>query len=209
MSTQYNLTVINDSTNFVDFCVFQTPPDLGTQDVNALAWLAEPAFPTTTVHFKWTIDYSFVWSNTGDLAVGSVFEASQDWPADPSGKDAPQQAMLTYGQGAYTFVDGATPVVTPQHGNLYIREDGSLPLRQASVGVGMSGKGTFAVPVQPNQNLVFTPHPKYWVTAGTFTPGQVIDEEQISDKAAIAFPPGVFSMVATLNQDNTWTVVPD
>lgn len=204
--TSYSLTVINDSTNFVDFCVFQSAPDLGVQNVNALAWLAEPAYPTTTVEFDWTVDYSFVWSNKGGLALGSVFHASQTWPADPSGVSAPQQALLTYGQGAYTFNEGAAPVTSPVVGNLYIREDASVPLREASVGIGMSGRGTFVVPAQPNQNLVFTPHPKYWVTAGTFTPGQVIDEEQISDKAAVAFPPGVFAMTATLNQDNTWTV---
>ncbi|HZP49960.1 hypothetical protein [Actinocrinis sp.] len=207
--TEYRLTVVNNSTNYVDLCVYQSPPDLGVPDVNALAWLAEPAHPTTTVHFRWTIDYSFVWSNNGELAVGSLFDASQDWPADPYGKTAPQQAQLSYLNGAYTFDEGAQPVPTPQPGNLYIHEDATIPLREASVGVGMSGAGTFAVVAQPNQNLMFTPHPEYWITAGVFTAGQVIDEEQISDKAAVAFPPGVFSMLATLNPDNSWTVQPD
>lgn len=206
--TEYSLTVHNQSTNLVDLCLFQSPPDLGGQNVNALAWLAEPAHPTTTVHFRWTIDYSFVWSNNGELAVGSSFDASQVWPADPYGKSAPQQAQLSYLDDAYTFDEGATPVSTPQPGNLYIHEDATVPLREASVGVGMSGAGTFAVVAQPNQNLVFSPHPEYWITAGTYKPGQVIDEEQISNRAEVAFPPGGFAMVATLHPDNSWTVKP-
>ena len=204
--TDYNLTVVNNSTNYVDICVYQSAPDLGVPDVSALAWLAEPAYPTTTVTFTWSVDYSFVWSNNGTLKPGSVFTASQSWPADPAGKSAPQQALLTYANGAYTFNKGAQPVPTPEPGSLYIHEDASVPLRQASVGIGMSGSPAFAVPAQPNQNLVFTTHPEYWVTAGTFTPGQIIDEEQVSDKAAIEFLPGVFAMTATLNADNTWTV---
>ena len=207
--TQYLLTVINNSTNYVDLCVYQTPPDLGVSDVNALAWLAEPAHPTTTVHFRWDIDYSFVWSNNGQLAVGSLFDAGQVWPADPYGNTAPQQAQLSYIEGAYTFVEGAEPMPSPKPGSLYIYEDSSVPLRAASVGIGMSGAGTFAVVTQPNQHLMFTPHPEYWITAGVFTPGQVIDEEQISDKAAVAFPPGCTSMTAILHADNTWTVQPD
>lgn len=205
--TQYSLNVINNSTNYVDLCVYQTPPDLGMSDVMTLAWFSEPAYPTTTVRFNWTVDYSFVWSNSGALVPGAVFQASQTWPADPS-DPTDQQLLLTYSQNAYTFEKGQA-VSAPKKGNLYIREDATVPLRQASVGIGMSGAGTFAVPTQPNQNLVFTPHPEYWVTAGTFEPGQVLDIEQISDNAEIAFPPGVFSMTATLNKDNTWTVAPN
>jgi hypothetical protein len=204
--TQYQLTVVNNSSNLVDLCVYQSPPDLGVQNVMALAWLTKRAYPTTTVTFGWSLDYSFVWSNNGTLAPGTTFKASQTWDADPFNISAPQQALLTYADGAYTFNKDAQPVPTPKPGNLYIREDASVPLRQASVGIGMSGEGTFAVPTQPNQNLVFTPHPEYWVTAGTFERGQVIDEEQISDKAEVPFPPGVNAMLAILNADNTWTV---
>jgi hypothetical protein len=73
----------------------------------------------------------------------------------------------------------------------------------------MSGSGTFVVPASPNLNLVFTPHPKYWVTAGTFATGEVLDSEQLTNTAAVEFPPGVYAMVATLQLDNTWTVQPD
>jgi hypothetical protein len=88
------------------------------------------------------------------------------WPADPN-DPLGQQVLFTYGQGAFTFKPGnATP--TPSPGNLYIREQATLPSGQASVGIGMSGSGTVVVPAEPNQDLVFTPHPTFWITAGAF-----------------------------------------
>ena len=72
----------------------------------------------------------------------------------------------------------------------------------------MSNAGTFAVPAQPNTNLVFTPHPEYWVTAGTFTSGQVLDIEEITNEVGVPFD-GTFTMQAVLDSRNNWTVSPD
>jgi hypothetical protein len=204
--TTYQLTTVNASSDYVDLCVYQTQPDLGVANVMSLAWFAEPAWPTTTVTFEWTIDYSFVWSQTGALVPGVVFRAAQVWPADPS-DTVLDQLLFGFNQGAYTFQNG-TAVDTPQLGSLYIKELSTIPLKEASVGIGMSGAGTFAVQAQPNQNLVFTPSPQYWVTAGTYEQGVVLDIEQIGNSAPITFPPGVFAMTAILNPDNTWTVSP-
>lgn len=55
-------------------------------------------------------------------------------------------------------------------------------------------------------NLVFTPHPEYWVTFGNFVQGQVLDVEEISSCIRINFPPNISHVKATLNMDNTWTV---
>jgi rhizosphere induced protein len=205
--TTYTLTAVNNSTNYVDLCVYQTPPDLGNIDVLALAWFAEPAWPTTTTVFDWEVDYSFVWSQTGELGPGVLFTGGQSWPADPA-DPALQQVKFTYAQGAYTFQNGSE-VAAAQPGSLYISGLPALPLKEASVGIGMSGAGTFAVQAQPRLLTVASPHPEYWITAGTFQQGQVIDIEQITQSAAVAFPPGVFAMTATLNADNSWTVAPN
>lgn len=70
----------------------------------------------------------------------------------------------------------------------------------------MSGKGTFVTQAQPNLHLVFTPHPRYWIAAGTFTEGEVLDQETITNAAEVAFPANVYAMQAVLAADNTWTV---
>ena len=210
--TQYTLRVINNSSNLVDMCTYQKDPDIGVPNVMSLAWFAKPAHPTTTVVFRWTVDYSFVWSETGKLIPGVFFDASQVWPADPAivgvsnGTAAGNQIGLTYDKGAYNFK--ATPTSGAKAGTLYVKEEGAIPLKQASVGIGMSGSGTFVVQSQPNLNLTFTPHPVYYLAAGTFTQGEVLDIGSVTNPTAIKFPAGVFSVTATLNEDNTWSVKP-
>jgi hypothetical protein len=172
--------------------------------VQTLAWFTKPLFPSTVANFIWQIDYSFVWSETGVLKPGVLFEASQVWDADPSDMNA-NQVLFTLLQQAYTFEHGMA-VPTPQLGTLYIKEDATIPLRQASIGIGMAGSGTFAVQAQPNQLLTFTPHPRYWITAGTYEQGEVLDVGAISEAAEITFPPNIYQVTAILNQDNTWTV---
>ncbi len=200
--TTYSLVFVNHSSQTGSACVYQQDPDLTIPDVMSLAWFAKAATPTTSIVFRWTIDYDFVWSETGSLVPGVLFVASQTWPADLS-----TQNQVTFSQagGAYTFQNQQKG---PRGGSLYITEDGTIPVGQASVGIGMSGFGTFAVQAQPNMNLVFTPHPQYWITFGTYTQGQVMDISAVSSAAQIQFPPNVYSMTATFNPDNTWTVLP-
>jgi len=207
--TQYAVTVVNNSSNDFDICMYQEDPDLGVPNVMSLAWFTKFAVSNSNVRFSWTIDYSFVWSETGFLKPGVNFTASQTWPADPSVnrvgnvKQAGNQLGLTHGKG-YEFT--STPTKGAQVGTLYIAEDGTIPLKQASVGIGMGGSGTFAVQAQPNLPLTFTPHPNYWVTAGSFSKGEVMDIGAITNAASIEFEPGVFEKTAILNPDNTWTV---
>lgn len=203
MSTQYSLTVTNNSTQFQDLCVYQKPVDLGVPDAMSLAWLTAPAWPKTTVTFTWSLDYNFVWAQTGVLKPGVTFQAQQTMPADPDDLNA-NQIQFDFQDGAFTFVEGAA-VGTPKLGSLYIRELSAVPTGTATVGIGMSNAGTFAVQAQPNMNLVFTPHPEYWVTAGTFTAGEVLDIEEITNEAAVPYD-GTFAMYAELDASNLWHI---
>jgi rhizosphere induced protein len=203
MSTKYSLTVTNNSTQFQDLCVYQKPVDLGVPNAVSLAWLTAPAWPNTTVTFNWTLDYSFMWSQTGSLKPGVTFQAQQIVPADPDSLTS-NQIQFDFRNGAFTFLPGAA-AGTPELGSLYIRQLGGVPANGAMVGIGMSNAGTFAVAAQPNINLVFTPHPEYWVTAGTFAQGQVLDIEEITNEAEVPYD-GTFAMQAVLSSTNEWTV---
>lgn len=205
MSTQYTLIFQNNSTLGGDACVYQTDPEMANPQVMSLAWFSKYAYPTTQLQFQWSIDYDFVWGNTGTLAPGVVFSAAQVWPTDPNGEN---QVTFSYDPAnqAYFFENQRTGGIP---GNLYIDETGIIPVGSpASVGIGMSGFGTFAMQAQPNYNLTFSPHPEYWITFGTFTQGEVLDITNISNPAKIEFPNGVYSMTAILNQDNSWTIMP-
>lgn len=203
MSTQYSLTVTNNSTQFQDLCVYQKQVDLGVPNAVSLAWLTAPAWPNTTVTFTWSLDYSFMWSQIGSLKPGVTFLAQQIMDADPESLTS-NQVQFDYRNGAFTFVPGSA-AGNAELGSLYIRELAGIPANTATVGIGMSNAGTFAVPAQPNTNLVFTPHPEYWVTAGTFTQGQVLDIEQITNELAVPYD-ATFSMQAVLDSQNNWTV---
>jgi len=203
MATLYSLTVINQSPNLGDFCVYQTAPDMSDPNILSLAWFAKKAQPTTKVKFTWTLDYSFIWSETGTLVPGVMFDASQVWAADLSTKN---QVTLTNDGGAFTFENLQAG---PKPGTLYIKQDASIPFNSVAVGIGMSGAGTFVTQAQPNYTSMFSPHPKYWVTFGNFEQGEVLDTTNIvSDSAEIDFPVNVYSMTAILQADNTWKVMP-
>lgn len=200
MGVQYTLNAVNNSTQTGSICVYQSDPNVNNPQVMSLAWFSKAVAPKTKTKFTWTIDYSFVWSETGQLVPGVVFDASQTFPADLSSTN---QVTFMKAGGAFTF---ANQTAGPGAGSLYIMEDGSIPSNTASVGIGMSGAGTFAVPSQPNMTLIFSPHPKYWVTFGNYEAGEVLDITSISQKAQIDYPINVYSMTATFGADNKWTI---
>jgi rhizosphere induced protein len=70
----------------------------------------------------------------------------------------------------------------------------------------MSGNGTRVVPAEPNLAAVFTPHPEYWISFGSFVPGQVIDTQTMVNSDQVDFPVNVYQMTATLDSGNNWTL---
>ena len=199
-SQKYTLSAMNHSANSGSFCAFQQDPDLGVPGALPLAWFSKYVHPQTTIKFVWTADYNFVWSETGVLVPGVGFDASQVFDADVQNLN---QITLSYIGGAYSFINQSKG---PKPGPLYIREDASIPLKKASVGIGMSGAGTFVVQAQPNLTLNFTPHPRYYIAFGSYTQGEALDVGEMTNTAEIVFQQNIYSMTAILNADNSWTV---
>ena len=198
---KYTLKFENHSKNVGDICVYQTDPKFDLDDnVMSLAWFTKRTHPETKVDFKWGIDYSFVWSETGELKPGVIFEASQVLEADLE-KD--NNAIFDYEQEAFIIKSDSNG----KAGSLQITEGRNIPFNRASVGIGMSGAGTFAKPAQPNMNLKFTPHPEYWITFGNFVKGEVLDIGEITNKQKIDFPANQYSLTVILQEDNTWKIV--
>ena len=203
MSNEYQLTVTNNSTQYQDLCLYQKMHDLGVPNALSLAWLVAPTWPGTSVTFQWTIEYGFVWGQTGSLQPGVTFRAQQTVPANPNSLGS-NQIQFDYRNGAFTFIPGPA-AGSPQLGSLYIRELSAIPANTAAVGISMSGSGTFVVPAQPNMNLVFTPHPQYWLTAGDIDTGQILDLEEITNEIEVPFD-GTFSKRAVLDVGNNWSI---
>ena len=205
--TAYTLTVQNEATTFENFAVYQNDPDLGVQNVMSLAWFVKGAHPNTTTWFDWNLQYSFMWCESGQVAKGVVFKASEEWPCDPSNIHN-NAVALDFQENAFLFQTGPIPV-TPQIGNLYIAHLSTNPVDVGSVALAVGGKPAYAAPSQPNQIDVWTPHPNYWITAGTSEAGVALDTEEVSSTAAqVAFSPGVFNMTAVFTYDRTWQIFP-
>jgi hypothetical protein len=156
-----------------------------------------------TYTFKWTENYSFVWAATGTLVPGVMVRPQQIIPADPENLSN-NQIQFDYRDGAFAFFSGPA-LDSARLGSLYIRELSNIPPNTASVGIGMADAALFVVPALPNVNLVFTPHPEYWIAAGNFSQGQVLDTEKITDAAPVDFD-RTFTRHAVLNANNSWTV---
>lgn len=210
MPTTYTLNFINYSTNSWDFCCYQDDPGTNMPDVMSLAWFAFPVAPTTTVSFSWQIDYQLIWSHKGKLDPGVIFDASQRWSVDPYEKNTVD--FLRDSNRAFTFSNKRKAL---KEGTMYIIQNASFGPREASVGLNMgivgshpgAGGGTFAVPSQPNVTASFAPHPKYWVTFGSYQPGEILDIGQITDTAEVMFPIGITEMYAVLNAMNAWEIL--
>jgi hypothetical protein len=196
---QYSVVFYNDSSMAAAACLYQTGAGLtvpGT--VHSVAWLAKTAAPTTTIKFQWSTDYSFYWAETGKLGAGAMLTGSQMWPVDTL-----NQVTLSHPADYYTF---SNQIAGPDPKNYYINQDKSIPANMAAAGLGMAGQATFAVQAQPNFTLIFNPTPSYFIAFGNYTNGQVLDPATVPNAAALVFPPNIYSLAATLNANNTWTI---
>ena len=191
MSTNYSLTLTNNSVNAGSFCVYQTDPEQSKySNLYSLVWFSKKCHPGTKIRFNWSLDYCFTWSETGILMPGVTFLASENVPADPS--NAVKDIIgFTKDGGAYKFT---TPTRSGILGTLQIQTDSTIPINEASVGIGMSGQPAFAVPAGPNLDYSFIPHPKYWVAFGNFEEGEVIDFNNVTQTAEVIFKPSVYSL---------------
>lgn len=201
MATKYSLTVENHSKNYGNICVFQTMPDQ-PDNMLSLAWFSKAAHPETVVEFDWNTQYNFVWSDQGELKTGVTFKASQVKDADPSDLTKNSVGFIKE-YDAYRFADTNN---TSKEGTLGIYTNQTVPHGEASVGIGMSGNGTFVVTATPNYSFTFKPHPRYWVAFGTYKVGEVMDIESMSNIQEIVYDPDVFSKTVVLGSDNTWSV---
>lgn len=89
---EYSLTIYNKSKHSNFFMVYQNDPGSFAPDAMAIAWFAQYSNPGAVVKFTWNIDWGFSWAETGKLAEGVRYEASQTALASP-GKN---QIVLDY-----------------------------------------------------------------------------------------------------------------
>lgn len=202
MSTAYNLTLENNSAMPWTFYVYQQAPNQASSNVFSLAWFASPftMAPGTQITFDWTVDYGFVWGACGSVLPGVTFNASDCVSADLTSNNT---IGFSNSNNTPTF---SNQVTGNPSGSLVINDASNVPNNVFTVGVSMSGAGTFVTPAGPNLTHTFTPTPTYWIAAGTNVQvGTILDITTVNQNAQVVFPVNTYSLVYSLGQDNVWS----
>jgi hypothetical protein len=199
----HTLRFHNNSGSTQTFVCFQPAGD-ATKGF-APAWFAMPVASGVEVNFTWQETYDLCWMETGPLAPGIQFSASEVVPATPGTNN---RATLTFTDGIFSFTDQG-PGVPP--GEFQIAAQG-IPSNTASIGIGMAGSPIEIVQAPPFMTVTFKPFINYWVTVADVAQGEIMDLSTLGLKAPVVFPPLVTGMTATLAPEGTviqglaWTV---
>jgi hypothetical protein len=222
--TQYTLTVRNESTSYEQFAVYQTDPGISVAAVPLTSYEQFAVYQTTDLGvsvaavplvwqdvrmkanaetgLSWNSDYSLSWSNSADLKPGSVYHPDQTLPVSP-GVAREDGAELTDTHGVLGMHRASPPKQAA--GTLSLEELSTVPTGGVSVALGMSGRPASVLKAEPNQTLYFTPHPNYWIKAGTFTEGEVINPRTGSEPLRLNFGTKG-AITVTFHKGGRWTV---
>jgi rhizosphere induced protein len=197
----HTLRFHNNSGSTQTFVCFQPP--MGATKGLAPAWFAMPVANGVEVNFTWQETYDLIWMETGPLAPGIQFSASEVVPA---ALGASNHVVLTFTDGIFSFAgQGPGPA-----SELQITTQ-AIPPNTASIGIGMAGSPINIVQAASFTTNTFTPAINYWVTVADVAQGELMDLSTLSSKAHVAFPPEVTGMTVTLRQgamigELVWTV---
>ena len=205
--SEYSLTIQNNSE--VDnrtFAVFaKITLDTPTTSFD-LAWLTQTINTGNFYTFDWDIKWGLVWSAAGVKEGYRWSAGNAPLPADPS-QSAKCAAIFSHDKDFKL----AYSERKPDYEHLFITDDGSVPppsMLPSSVGVTLNGDPTCAMDAGPNLSQTFTLHPTYYLQAGTFKKGQMVDGASVTDFTELKFSGGNRALTATLDKYNIWTVVP-
>lgn len=210
MATTYRLRLRNDAKDFENFMIFQQDPDPGLADLLPVAWAVKGAHQNQRVLFSWQRNYSIMWSDAGTVGSSTdpvKFEISQEVPCDPSDTDR-NGVELTYANGVPLLRAAKFTAGTPQVGSIYINELSALPEDGCGmIALGVGGAPAFAGPAARNRLHVLSPHPSYWIVAGTFEAGVTLDAEEITPHAQhVPYPAGVTDMTVVFTRNREFVV---
>lgn len=204
MTDSYSLTVINDSELVQPtFAVFATLPAMSSYETLNLAWLTQQINEGNQYVFTWDIEWGFAWSAQG-TSTGYRWHGSGKLAADPNSSS---ECAATFGyNGDFELTPRAG---TPNGYTLWVTDSPTIPLpdsKPSSVAVTLSGSSACATNAGPNLFQNFTLHPTYYIDAGNYVQGQMVDGASVSAFQKLEYAKGNNALTVTLNEDNTWSV---
>lgn len=202
-TAMHTVTVVNRSSSFRNLVVYQNPASVQSYGVQSLAWLTAYSWPGSTVEFAWNEDYSVVWGPDGLLLPGVTFEGTQTVAADPYG--SPNNYFSLSGPGAQAFPLALTAVGgSAPPGYLTVMSGPNVPFG-TDVGIAMNGSPVFAAsaPAPLTEARYRVDRPQYFLAAGAYQQGQVLDVPAINGETPLIFS-GTNDLHVTLTASGSW-----
>jgi rhizosphere induced protein len=201
---KYSLKCINQSVVPWYFYIYQRTPNQADNNIYSLVWMTSPykLTPQSYIAFKWSVDYSFFWFDTGKIQPGAVPTAGGIQPASlPSANSV----SFNIQNDAPQF---STPVKDASPNQFSILQGANIPNAAFSTGIGTSGFGTLIQQAYMNTGQTFGTNSVFWVAAKMdyVQPTQILSQNDSLNSASFAFPLNIYTLTATLKQDNTWSV---
>jgi hypothetical protein len=205
-TTTYTLNVINDSElPNPTFAVFATLPAQSDFATLNLAWLTQQVDATNKYTFTWPITWGFSWAAQG-TEPGYQWAGQGKLAADPN---SPSECAATFGyNGDFQLLPANG---TPDGYTLWITDAPTVPTpkqKPSSLGVTLGGSSVCATNAGPNLYQTYTLHPTYYIDAGNYVQGQMVDGASVTAFQELTYADGNTSLTATLGASNTWTVTP-
>jgi rhizosphere induced protein len=203
----YSVTVVNDSELDppASFALFAAVPGATPNPIHALAWQVTQLNPGNRHVFSWAMTWAFAYTATA-VTPGYQWSPEGTLAADPIGT-ATCAASLGW-DGDCTM---APATGQPDGTTLWVTDAATVPLptvQPTSVGLALGGAPACATDAGPNLHQTFTLAPAWYIDDDRYVAGQVVDAATLAQCQPLTFPAGVTALTATLEQDNTWTVVP-
>jgi len=206
MPNAYSLTVINDSElPSPTFAVFATLPATSEYDTLNLAWLTRQINEGNQYVFTWDITWGFAWAAQG-TGAGYQWSGSGTMAADPNSSTECKAIFDYNGDFELTPTNG-----TPNGSTLWVTDTANIPVpskQPSSIAVTLGGNSACVTNAGPNLFQTFTLHPTYYINAGDYVQGQMVDGTSVAAFQQLQYAGGNTALTATLGQSNTWTVAP-
>ena len=202
---QYSLKCVNNSENSWYFYIYQRMSNQSDNDIYSLVWMSSPykIGLQSFITFKWSLNDSFWWFNTGNL---------QEQVIPKSGGSV--SASLTSSNSTTFNTDNNTPQFstpvsgTPSNEFLIMGGD-NIPNFTFSTGIGMSDFATYIKQTYANTSQEFGSNTTFWVAATTSQKlvTETLNQTNISNTEIFSFPLNTYSLTASFGEDNLWTII--
>ncbi|KAK2688574.1 hypothetical protein QWA68_012712 [Fusarium oxysporum] len=223
MST-INILVRNKSGANRAYFLFVEPPTLSGGDgpVFSNVYITAPQVPSDkgTASFTCVTDYFAVTGTSPGQKLGSKVQVTTgDWAIVKINQDNKLGSSLTMNGdpgNAAAFDSSALEQKCEKPGSFSIRSVNFKVGNGANQFIGLGAQDALdtsniipvaTVPAVPGTTAFFTPKAKYYISWGTYLPGQIVDITTIADPAEIDFT-GKAATKAKVehNLDGTWSV---